>query len=121
MDTENEHVKIDGFNVYHAIDDISRASRGAENYLKWVDLRKLMEIFTDRAIHQIVSIKYFSAYATWMTGPYARHQIYVKALRSCKVEVVLGQFKEKDFYCKNCKTTFRGHEEKDLMSTWLVI
>jgi uncharacterized LabA/DUF88 family protein len=104
---------IDGFNVYHAIDDISRASRGTDNYLKWLDLRKLMEVFTDKAVHEIVSIKYFSAYATWMPGPYARHQLYVQALRNSKVEVILGQFKEKDLYCKNCKTTFRGHEEKE--------
>jgi uncharacterized LabA/DUF88 family protein len=25
----------------------------------------------------------------------------------------MGQFKEKDIYCKNCKSTFRGHEEKE--------
>jgi uncharacterized LabA/DUF88 family protein len=104
---------IDGFNVYHAIDDMSRATRGAKNYLKWVDLQKLMAVFTDPAVHQIVSIKYFSAYAKWMAGPYARHQLYVAALRNSAVEVILGQFKEKDIYCKNCKTTFKGHEEKE--------
>jgi hypothetical protein len=25
---------IDGFNIYHAVDDMSRATRGADNYLK---------------------------------------------------------------------------------------
>ena len=27
--------------------------------------------------------------------------------------MILGQFKEKDIYCKNCKSTFVGHEEKE--------
>jgi hypothetical protein len=61
---------IDGLNVYHAIDDMSRTTRGANNYLKWLDLRKLMDVFTDRAVHQIVFVKYFSAYTTWLPGPY---------------------------------------------------
>jgi uncharacterized LabA/DUF88 family protein len=104
---------IDGFNVYHAIDDMSRATRGADNYLKWLDLRKLMDIFIDRAVHQIVAVKYFSAYATWMPGPYARHQLYVSALRNSSIAVVLGQFKEKDIHCKNCRTMFKGREEKE--------
>jgi uncharacterized LabA/DUF88 family protein len=72
-----------------------------------------MAVFTDPAVHKIVSIKYFSAYATWLSEPYARHRLYVAALKSINVDVILGQFKEKDVYCKSCKTTFVGHEEKE--------
>ena len=104
---------IDGFNFYHVLDDMSRASRGAQNYLKWVNLKSLMEVFTDRAVHQIVVIKYFSVYATWKPGPYSRHLLYVKALKHYGIEIVLGRFKEKDIYCRNCHTTFKGHEEKE--------
>ena len=104
---------IDGFNFYHALDDMSRATRGANNYLKWVCLHSLMTIFTDPAVHAVVSVKYFSAYATWKPGSYARHILYVKALRNTGVEVVLGRFKEKEIYCKNCGTMFKGHEEKE--------
>ena len=107
---------IDGFNVYHSIDDMSRATRGADNHLKWLDLRKLMNIFTDSAVHQIISIKYFSAYATWLPGPYARHRLYVLALENSGVDVVLGQFKQKDILCKNCRTVFKGREEKDVLA-----
>lgn len=73
---------VDGFNVYHAIDDMSRATRGELNYLKWIDLRKLMLLFTDAAVHKIVCVKYFSAYPTWKPQQYLRHQIYVTALRN---------------------------------------
>lgn len=103
----------DGFNLYHAIDDISRASRGADNYLKWVDLQKLMRVFTDPKAHTISNVKYFSAYADWLPDQAARHRLYVAALRASGVEVVLGRFKDKEIYCKRCKTTFWGHEEKE--------
>lgn len=105
---------VDGFNVYHAIDDMSRATRGELNHLKWLDLRKLMTIFTDPAVHNIVSVKYFSAYATWKPQQCARHKVYVAALENTGVDIILGQFKEKQVFCKNCLTFFTGHEEKGL-------
>jgi hypothetical protein len=104
---------IDGFNFYHAIDDMSRATRGRDNYLKWVDLPKLMQVFTDPAVHQIVHVKYFSAYAEWKVSQSARHRIYVSALKACQVEVILGRFKDKEMYCKKCQGNFWGHEEKE--------
>jgi uncharacterized LabA/DUF88 family protein len=104
---------IDGFNVYHAIDDLSRAQRGALNHLKWLDLRRLMGIFIDPAVHSIVSIKYFSAYATWKPVQHKRHELYVAALEARGIEVVLGQFKEKNVYCPSCQSTFMAHEEKE--------
>ena len=44
---------IDGFNLYHAIDDMSRASRGELNHLKWLDLNKLMSVYTDPHVHSV--------------------------------------------------------------------
>jgi hypothetical protein len=49
---------VDGFNIYHAIDDMSRAQRGALNHLKWLDLRSLMERFSDPNVHDIGEITY---------------------------------------------------------------
>jgi len=104
---------IDGFNLYHAIDDMSRASRGELNHLKWLDLCKLMAVFTDDQIHKIDHIKYFSAYATWKPKQHERHQIYTKALASVGIQMIMGQFKEKEIYCPLCKLTHTGHEEKE--------
>ncbi|MGD9838278.1 MAG: NYN domain-containing protein [Afipia sp.] len=104
---------IDGFNLYHAIDDMSRASRGELNHLKWLDLNKLMTFFIDPKVHKIEYIKYFSAYATWKPKQHERHQIYTKALASTGVQMIMGQFKEKEIYCPLCKLTHIGHEEKE--------
>jgi uncharacterized LabA/DUF88 family protein len=104
---------IDGFNIYHAIDDMSRASGGKLHHLKWLDLRKLACVFTDAAVHEVVAVKYFSAYATWKPQQHERHQIYVKALTASGVQPIMGQFKEKDIYCPECKLTHKGHEEKE--------
>ena len=43
----------------------------------------------------------------------ARHRLYVAALRSTGVEPIMGRFKEKEIYCKRCRTNFWGHEEKE--------
>ncbi len=107
------HCYIDGFNLYHAIDDMQRASRGALNHLKWLDLSKLMAVFIDPKVHRIDTIKYFSAYATWKPKQHERHQIYVKALQSTGIQPIMGQFKEKDIYCPECGLTHKGHEEKE--------
>jgi len=104
---------VDGFNVYHAIDDMSRAQRGALNHLKWVDLWALMERFIDPNVHQISSITYFSAYMSWHSDREARHRQYVRALEHRGIKPVMGRFKEKDAYCKNCKTTYMAREEKE--------
>ncbi len=104
---------IDGFNVYHALDEISRASAGKLNYVKWLNVTAVMRVFTDPNVHDILAVKYFSAFANWMPSSVARHQIYVRALLASGVDVRLGKFKEKDIFCKNCKTVFKGHEEKE--------
>ncbi len=97
---------IDGFNLYHSIDDTG------DHYLKWVDLRKLMECFIDPDIHEIVAVYYFSAFAEWLDGPSRRHKEYVKALINCGVTPVMGNFKEKPNSCLKCGNRWIRHEEK---------
>ncbi len=104
---------IDGFNVYHAIDEISRAKKRTLDHLKWLDLRRLMDTFIDPQAHEIVSVVYFSAYMNWNQGREAKHREYVKALEASGVKAVMGRFKEKDAYCKNCHTTYKAREEKE--------
>ena len=104
---------IDGFNVYHAIDDMSRGQRGTLNHLKWLDLWALMECFTDPNIHKVAAVNYFSAFMEWHPERAGRHAEYVKALQWRGVKPVMGRFKEKDAFCKNCKTTYTAREEKE--------
>lgn len=101
------NVYIDGFNLYHAIDDLN------DNCLKWLDLWKLSENIINQ--HQVLNeVKYFSAYATWRPDSYKRHRDYVLALEAQGVKPVMGRFKEKRLKCKAlCQQEFITHEEKE--------
>lgn len=108
---------IDGFNLYHAIANLKQP------HLKWVDLRKLIEAFTDPSRHEIRAVYYFSAFATWRPDAHVRHQQYVEALKATGVTPVMGRFKEKDIFCKKCKKLFTAHEEKETdvnIALWLL-
>jgi uncharacterized LabA/DUF88 family protein len=98
---------IDGFNLYHAISNL-RA-----DHLKWVNLRRLCENFAPAPQFDLGSVCYFSAFATWRAGSYARHRAYVAALEAAGVTPILGKFKEKDRRCFRCKQTWKDHEEKE--------
>lgn len=108
---------IDGFNLYHAIENLGRS------HLKWVDLSKLIAAFTDPARHEIRAIFYFSAFATWRPDAHLRHQQYVEALKAVGVTPVMGRFKEKDVTCKKCRKPYKTHEEKETdvnIALWLL-
>ncbi len=97
---------VDGFNLYHAIDDLKI------NYLKWLDLNKLTNAFIKPSQETLESVFYFSAYPTWLEGPYRRYQVYVQALESIGVTAIIGHFKEKQKKCLKCKVKWQAHEEK---------
>ncbi|MDP9412534.1 MAG: NYN domain-containing protein [Pseudomonadota bacterium] len=104
--TRRAIVYIDGFNLYHAVDNLKRP------HLKWLDVRALAEGLL-RKDEQIKAVKYFSAFATWKPDSFARHRTYVEALKSRGVDVILGQFKEKPRKCHQCKSIWMSHEEKE--------
>ena len=99
-------VYIDGFNLYHAIDDLG------QSHLKWLNLRALAESLL-RTGEQVKLVRYFSAYATWKPGPYARHRDYVAALKAQGVETNMASFKKKPRKCHSCNAKWFGHEEKE--------
>jgi uncharacterized LabA/DUF88 family protein len=97
---------VDGFNLYHAIADLNKP------HLKWLDLWALAQsLCRDR--EQLVKVAYFSAYATWLPGPYARHREYIGALKSLGVECHMARFSEQTARCNSCGTTWKRHEEKE--------
>lgn len=100
-------VYVDGFNLYHALDDLN------VDHLKWVDLWALSEKLI-RPNEAISCVKYFTAYATWRPSSYRRHQHYTAALEANGVTLVLGRFKSKTLRCRGaCGQNFRTHEEKE--------
>lgn len=97
---------IDGFNLYHAIDEI----RGGQKY-KWLNLRKLVECFISKS-EELGEVTYFSAYATWKPEKVARHKLYVNALKIAKVNTVISEFRTVQKFCHLCKKIYNAHEEK---------
>lgn len=97
---------IDGFNLYHAIDDLNRPD------LKWLDLQALC-VSLARPHETLVEVNYFSAYATWLPEQHKRHIEYVKALEHVGVKCIMGHFKVKPVNCKKCGKGWLHHEEKE--------
>ncbi len=107
---------VDGFNLYHAIDDLRKP------HLKWVNLFALAASLCGEG-EDLVGASYFSAYANWLPEETRRHKEYVKALKHFGVECFMGHFKEKRRACRSCGAQWTGHEEKEsdvAMSTQLV-
>ncbi len=100
-------VYVDGFNLYHAIDDLSKP------HLKWVNLRRLCEEFMDTSVAKIEDVKYFSALAHHYPDRVHRHEKYLTFLKAADVTAVMGHFKEKHRKCPKCRHSWMGHEEKE--------
>lgn len=61
----------------------------------------------------MIDVYYFSAYANWRPESKKRHLLYVKALTSAGVKLVMGKFKFKNRQCPKCGIRWDGHEEKE--------
>jgi len=99
---------IDGFNLYHSIDDLGPKF----NYLKWLNLWSLADAFVKTSTEQLQSVYYFSALAYWLKEPRKRHEEFIKAIRHFGVTPILGNFKKKPGFCKSCGAKWTAHEEK---------
>src|SRR4051794_5692331 len=99
---------IDGFNLYHAIDDLRKP------HLKWLNLWTLAESFV-RPGEALVKVAYFSAFATWLPNQYARHRIYVDELKRAGVECHMARFNERTVRCRNCRAEWKSRRKKKPM------
>ena len=97
---------IDGFNVYHALIDENKYRK----YL-WLDYRKFVSRFVRRG-DTLADIYYFSALADWRRDKMFRHLAFIDALKTVGIGIILGQFKDKERYCKRCRRYTWGREEK---------
>ena len=97
---------IDGFNIYHSL----KSKPKYHKYL-WLDYQKFLEKFV-RKKDSLGDIFYFSAYAHWDKNRVKRHRMLVDIWKNSGIIPIMGDFKDKDRFCKNCKTWFKSHEEK---------
>ena len=110
---------IDGFNLYHSIDN----KRNLHKY-KWLNLWQLsLSLLLPQ--ETLTDVFYFTAYTDWNPARKKRHQDYVQINESVGCKVILGKFLQKDRVsmvvcntpCLNGKQQFCGkkfvaHEEK---------
>lgn len=97
---------IDGFNLYHALNvDFSYRK------YKWLNLEKLAKCFISPK-DTVADIFYFTAYTTWNQEKLARHQVYVRALQTVNIKVILGEFRCVDRTCRICHKPYKTFEEK---------
>jgi uncharacterized LabA/DUF88 family protein len=107
---------IDGFNVYHSILKLQKDKGHIAKWLNWYSLcSSYLHIWHPGA--ELSSIYYFSALAYHRidkdSNVVKRHESYLTCLEETGVNIVLGRFKEKWVHCKNCRTSFIKHEEKE--------
>jgi uncharacterized LabA/DUF88 family protein len=104
---------IDGFNLYHSIEDIEKAEK---HCYKWLDLNSLCKSFMYLfgRDYFLQKIYYFTAiaYHTLDSEKIQRHENYIKCLESKGIEIIRGRFKEKEQFCPLCQKHYIGHVEK---------
>ncbi|MCR6643769.1 MAG: NYN domain-containing protein [Terricaulis sp.] len=98
-------VYVDGFNLYHAIDDLNQPK------LKWLNLWALGKSFC-KPDEVLSKVDYFTALSTWDTEKRGRHRQYINAQKAKGVRVVEGNFKEAPRHCPKNKIMCPDREEK---------
>lgn len=89
---------VDGFNLYHSIDDLKTSS-----HLKWLDIEKLIKSSLN-STEKLEKVFYFTALTEWNREKRAKHKIYIQALEKGSVEVIYGRFS------KTQKRTLEGKQ-----------
>ena len=79
---------VDGFNVYHFINNF-------HSWSKWLDYRKLAETQLPKIIN-VSAVYYFSAYATWDQNKVTRHNHYVSALKATGITPIISRFQNRE-------------------------
>lgn len=111
---ERVAVYVDGFNMYHALDDLKK------NYYKWLNLWKLSELLISRNTQCIVKVCYFTAAPehfqnTESVEKLLRHRAYTAALEAKGVICIPGSFAERTRLYRGgnqYRATWKHMEEK---------
>lgn len=98
---------IDGFNLYHALDE-----NKPFHQFKWLNLRRLIELFL-RARDTLADVFYFTTLASWDLSKVQRHSLYIKVLESLNVKLVHGKFRKEHERCKICNNRYNVYREKE--------
>jgi uncharacterized LabA/DUF88 family protein len=99
------HVYIDGFNLYHAIDN------SRKNHLKWYN-----PLLVGRGLvpssDTLELVSFYTAPANWSFSKNLRYKQYKSAIESYGVRVVESNFKKATKHCAPMGRYCERHEEK---------
>jgi len=97
---------IDGFNLYHSLNN------DQYKLFKWLNLRKLAELYLQKQ-DQVADVFYFTALVTWSYEKKKRHKLFIQANESFGVKTIYGNFKPRPQRCPICKKSYSVFEEKE--------
>jgi uncharacterized LabA/DUF88 family protein len=97
---------IDGFNLYHAIDDAP-----VLRSFKWLDVVGLSKSLL-KEDELLEKAHFFTTIVPWSQEKAERHREYIHALEWAGAKIILGEFHTKSVQCKLCGKIFEKYEEK---------
>lgn len=98
---------IDGFNLYHAINDLGDQS------LKWCNLWALAELVMPKNSEELVKVCFYSAFYPGDEKKRWRHEQYRAALENAGVTTVFGHYVHEDMDCRGCGRRWQKPTEKE--------
>jgi uncharacterized LabA/DUF88 family protein len=98
---------IDGFNLYHPINDLNQP------HLKWLNLWDLGQLLIPPQSETLVRVVFGTAIVTQDYNKIARHQQYMKALEIVGVVCVKGSKAFEPAKCRNCGSQWKEPKEKE--------
>jgi hypothetical protein len=98
---------IDGFNFYHAIDELK------DHSLKWCNLWLLAQNTIPQISESLVKVSFYSAFYPGNSGQRWRHEQYKQALENVGVKTVFGHFIGDTMDCRGCGRIWNKPTEKE--------
>lgn len=98
---------IDGFNLYHALDNLKQP------HLKWVNLWALGRRMLLDPAEELYLVRYCTAIKRGDPSKVARHTEYITALEFNGVEVHKGHFITDQVDCRKCEHVWDKPQEKE--------
>lgn len=98
---------IDGFNLYHAVNDLE------ENFLKWTNLYGLATEVAAARKDDVVKVVFCSAFYPDDYGKRIRHELFQRALTSYGVVCVMGHYVYEPMDCRGCGREWKKPTEKE--------
>ncbi len=102
---------IDGFNIYHRINDYQRKTKIC---YKWLNYRSLFRSLLKK--DEVISEIYFFTAITqdFGFGAVQRHNKYITALESEGIKIIKGYFSKKKKLCRVQECNFQGNKYFDI-------